>query len=143
MSQNPMPFSGHQTPNPTATHFRGSGGVSKRLYNTSTQPRNISHHNHPPYFERRHNLIDDMGLEIGSYNNSISRSFNNDSNPIIDGRATSASLRISSNHQFHSHSEQNTINQGQGRIICIDLYIITSIRIDSLNFLEIILLSLF
>ena len=126
MSQNPMPFSGHQTPNPTTTHFRGGGGVSKRLYNTSTQPRNISHHNtshnHPPHFERRHNLIDDMGLEIGSYNNSISRSFNNDSNPIIDGRATSASLRISSNHQFHSNSEQTTINQGQGRIIHIDLF---------------------
>ena len=122
MSQNPMPFSGHQTPNPTASHFRGGGGVSKRLYNTSTQPRNISHHNRPPYFERRQNLIDDMGLEISSYNNSISRSFNNDSNPIIDGRATSASQRISSNHQFHSNSEQATSNHGQGRIIYIDLY---------------------
>ena len=126
MSQNPMPFSGHQTPNPTASHFRAGGGVSKRLYNTSTQPRNISHHNtshnRPPHFERRHNLIDDMGLEISSYNNSISRSFNNDSNPIIDGRATSASQRISSNHQFHSNSEQATSNHGQGRIIYIDLY---------------------
>ena len=124
MSQNPMPFSGHQTPNPTSIHFRG-GGVSKKLYSTNTQPRNIAHHNNyhnssyhhqhqQQYFERQHNLIDDMGLEVGSYNKSMSRSFNNDPNPIIDGRATSASQRIPTSQQFHSNSEQTSFNHAQG-----------------------------
>ena len=118
MSQKLMPFSGHQTPNPTPMNLRGGGGVSKRLYNTGTQPRNISHHNtsyhHQQYFERRHNLIDDMGLEVGSYSNSITRPFNTDSTPIIDGRATSASQRISSNQQSNYNSDQATLNPVQG-----------------------------
>ena len=55
-----------------------------------------------------------MGLEVGSYNNSMSRSFNNDPNPIIDGRATSASQRIPTSRQFHSNSEQTPYNHNQG-----------------------------
>ena len=31
MSQNPMPFSGHQTPNPTATHYLGNHVHEKTL----------------------------------------------------------------------------------------------------------------
>ena len=88
MSQNPMPYSGHPTPNATPMHFRGAG-VSKKLYNTSTQPRNVSynhqqmqHHTQP--YERRHNVIDDIGLEVGPHQ-SVSQPFNESHG---NGRAT-------------------------------------------------------
>ena len=92
MSQNPMPYSAHPSMSQTPMHFRG-GGVSKKLYHTNTQPRNISYNQsqqNAQSYERRHNVIDDIGLEVGPYNSALSRPFDQHH---MNGRATSQQPR--------------------------------------------------
>ena len=104
-----MMYPGHPTPIQTPMHFRG-GGVSKKLYNTSTQPRNVSYNNHQAqYYERRHNVIDDIGLEVGSHN-SLSQPFNGSN---INGRTTRH--RMISNQHLLSSAENTPFNQSQGK----------------------------
>ena len=103
-----MPYSGHPTPNPTPMHFR-VGGVSKKLYNTSTQPRNISYnHHHTQYYERRHNVIDDIGLEVGSHN-SVSQ-------PLHESHTNSRTMnqRVLPNKLLPSSPQIALLNQSQG-----------------------------
>ena len=103
-----MVYSGHPTPNPTPMHFRG-GGVSKKLYNTSTQPRNISYnHHHTQYYERRNNVIDDIGLEVGSHN-SFSTQLNGSN---VNGRTTRH--RMIPSKLLPSNTENAPVNQPQG-----------------------------
>ena len=69
--------------------FRGVG-VSKKLYNTNTQPRNSNNYNgqyqqHSQYYERRTNVINGIGLEVGSPH-SLSQQF---ADSQFNNRATS------------------------------------------------------
>ena len=118
MSQNPMVYSGHPTPSQTPMHFRG-GGVSKKLYNTSTQPRNISYnHQHTQYYERRHNVIDDIGLEVGSHN-SLSQPFNCTN---VNGRTTRH--RMIQSKLLPSNTQSTPLNQPQGEKRPVILFIV-------------------
>ena len=65
----------------------------KKLYHTNTQPRNISYNQsqqNAQSYERRHNVIDDIGLEVGPYSSVHSRPFDEHH---MNGRATSQQPR--------------------------------------------------
>ena len=111
-----MPYSAHPSMSQTPMHFRG-GGVSKKLYHTNTQPRNITYNQsqqNAQSYERRHNVIDDIGLEVGPYSSVHSRPFDEHH---MNGRATSQQPRPLTNGFSPPSHGQMKHNQSSGNII--------------------------
>ena len=124
MSPNPMPYSSHPAPSQTPMHFRGVG-VSKKLYNTSTQPRNNNHNHHhqqhTQYYERRNNVINGIGLEVGSHHTVSQQYIDSHTN----GRTTSQLMLPSK--MLPSASEKVQPNPLQQGILIVYFCFITFI----------------
>ena len=81
-----MAYSTHPATSQTPMPYRGTG-VSKKLYNTNTQPRSNNYNpqlrQHTQYYERQqHNVINNIGLEIGCHQSNsqqLSNSYTNGS----------------------------------------------------------------